>query len=209
MNESEKYLANGIFFRAYPERLTALLVTLVVEIPVLFMISGGSDKLCSLIGRRRYQLMMAFLPLSSAISGNCGLQSSTLTTRAISHLHVTRGSYRRWLLSELGAAFHLGLSMGAVLGIIAYYAGGLDAAFGFTIAASQFVSVLTAGLTGTLAPLVFTFIFHRDSGKWAGPLETAIQDIVGSFAMVVMSYHLLLWLGPAEVSTEDYCGGLS
>mmetsp|Transcript_13756 Transcript_13756/g.40238 ORF Transcript_13756/g.40238 Transcript_13756/m.40238 type:complete len:247 (+) Transcript_13756:2534-3274(+) len=197
------------FFSAYPERLTALLVTLVVEIPVLFMISGGSDRLCSLIGRRRYQLMMAFLPLSSAISGNCGLQASTLTTRAISHLHVTKSSYRRWLMNELGAAFHLGISMGAVLGIIAFYAGGLDAAFGVTIAVAQFVSVVTAGLTGTFAPLVFTFIFHRDSGKWSGPLETAIQDVVGSFAMVIMSYHLLTWLGPADVSTDDYCGGLS
>ncbi len=54
--------------------------------------------------------------------------------------------------------------------------------------------------------LIFTFIFHRDSGKWGGPLETAIQDIVGSFAMVILSYHLLVLFGPAEVKPWDVCG---
>ena len=48
------------------------MVTLIIEIPVLLMISGGSAKLCALIGRNKYQLLIAFLPLSSAISGNCG-----------------------------------------------------------------------------------------------------------------------------------------
>ncbi len=66
------YLESSAIERAFPERFLALLVTLIVEIPVLLMISGGSDNLCSLFGRKRYQLLMAFLPLSSAISGNCG-----------------------------------------------------------------------------------------------------------------------------------------
>lgn len=66
------YFASNAIKRAFPERFFALMVTLIIEIPVLLMISGGSDNLCSLIGRKRYQLLMAFLPLSSAISGNCG-----------------------------------------------------------------------------------------------------------------------------------------
>jgi hypothetical protein len=67
---------------AFPERFFALLVTLVVEIPV-------NDDFWSCmhikIGRRRYQLMMGevgFLPLSSAISGYCGLQASTFVPYA-------------------------------------------------------------------------------------------------------------------------------
>lgn len=38
-----------------------------------------------LVGPERYTLLMGFLPLTSAISGNVGLQASSLTTRAISH----------------------------------------------------------------------------------------------------------------------------
>jgi Mg/Co/Ni transporter MgtE len=185
--------------------MIALCVTLALEIPVLFMISSGSDGLCGLIGRRKYQLLIGFLPLTSAISGNVGLQASTLTTRAISHAHVTSSSYMPWFLAEVAAAAYLGLGMGCVLGSIALLASGMDYSFTLTIMIAQFISVLTAGMTGTFAPLLFTFIFRRDSGKWGGPLETAIQDIVGSFAMVIISYHILKLLGPHEILPGDSC----
>ena len=191
---------------AFPERFFALIVTLIVEIPVLLMISGGSDRLCMLIGRRRYQLMMGFLPLSSAISGNCGLQASTLTTRAVSHCHVTKTSYCKWLGTEVASAACLGCGMGIVLGSYGYVVSGMDRAFGLTIFMAQFVSIVTAGFTGTLAPLIFSFIFHRDSALYGGPLETAVQDIVGSFAMVVLSYRMLVFFGPMEISPDDVCG---
>lgn len=52
-NDAEHYLRQSALGRAYPERTLALLVTLMLELPTLFIISGGSDKLCKLIGRRR------------------------------------------------------------------------------------------------------------------------------------------------------------
>jgi len=193
---------------AFPERQFALLVTMLLEIPVLLMITGGSDALCELIGRSRYQLLIGFLPLTSAISGNVGLQASTLTTRAISHSHVTSTEFMPWFWDEVGAAALLGLGMGLILGSVAYVASGMDIAFGITIFVAQFISIVTAGITGTFAPLLFSFFFHRDSGKWGGPLETAIQDIVGSFAMVVISYHILVFLGPHEIDPSDMCIGV-
>jgi hypothetical protein len=61
-NDASQYKISGMLSRAFPERFLALFVTLLVEIPVLFMVAGGSDRLCMLIGRRRYELLMAFLP---------------------------------------------------------------------------------------------------------------------------------------------------
>jgi len=184
----------------------ALIVTLIFELPVLFMISGGSDALCSLLGRTRYQLLVGFIPLTSAISGNVGLQASTLTTRAISHTHVTQSSYTPWFSKEVGAAAYLGIAMGFVIGLIGFFASGMDFGFGATLMIAQFISTVTAGCTGTIAPLLFTFIFQRDAGKWGGPLETAIQDIVGSFSMVVISYHLLRLFGTGPIDPSDMCG---
>jgi Mg/Co/Ni transporter MgtE len=169
------------------------------------MITGGSDALCQLIGRTRYQLLIGFLPLTSAISGNVGLQASTLTTRAISHSHVTSTEFMPWFLDEVGAAACLGVGMGVVLGSVAFVLSGMDAAFGATVFVAQFISIVTAGITGTFAPLLFSFVFRQDSGKWGGPLETAIQDIVGSFAMVIISYHILVMLGPHEIDPSDVC----
>ncbi|KAG7349419.1 magnesium transporter [Nitzschia inconspicua] len=205
-NEAKEYLECSIWQRAFPERLFALTVTLLFEIPVLLMVSGGSDRLCYLIGRTKYQLLIGFLPLSSAISGNVGLQASTLTTRAISHGQVKVENYKNWLFKEIGAAAYLGIGMGVFLGTIAFFASGYSVPFGLTVMIAQFISILTAGCTGTFAPLLFTFIFERDSGKWGGPLETAVQDIVGSFAMVIISYQILLWMGPYEVAENDMCG---
>jgi len=95
--------------------------------------------------------------------------------------------------------------MALVLGSFAFVASNYDHAFGLTIAIAQFVSVVTAGFTGTLAPLVFSFVFRRDAGKWAGPLETAVQDIVGSFTMMVLSFHLISIFGPAPIPRSDVC----
>lgn len=206
LTDSDVYLKANAINRAFPERFIALTITLTLEIPVLFMISGGSDRLCIILGRSKYQLLLAFLPLTSAISGNCGLQCSTLTTRAISHSHVTSKTFLHWLRIELTSSLYLGVAMGTVIGVMAYVSANRDMTFGITIGTAQLLSILTAGLTGTLAPLIFTFVFHRDSGKWGGPLETAIQDIVGSFAMVILSYKMLLLFGSGDVSPSDTCG---
>ena len=84
--DCDLYLGSNAIERAFPERFFALMATLIVEIPVLLMISGGSDNLCSLIGRKRYQLLMAILPLSSAISGNCGKKFELVSFYLLSHL---------------------------------------------------------------------------------------------------------------------------
>jgi cation transporter-like permease len=203
--DAQKYLDSGAVSRAFPERFVALCITLLVELPTLFMIYNGSTQLCGLLGRTKYQLLMALLPLTSAISGNCGLQGSTLTTRAVSHGQMTKQNFAKWLQQEVVASLLMGVGMAAILGLLAFYCTTYDWVFATAIAMAQIFSIVTAGLTGTMAPLLFTFIFHRDSGKWCGPLETAIQDIVGSFAMVVLSYHFLVLVGPREIEPHDMC----
>jgi len=95
---------------------------------------------------------------------------------------------------EVTVASLLGLGIGLVLGVIAYYASGLDSTFAFVIFAANLFSVMMAGVTGTLTPLILSSLFHRDLGKWCGFLETAIQDIVGAFSMVFLSFQLLVLL---------------
>jgi hypothetical protein len=107
-NEVEEYGTCTPFQRAFPERSFALIVTLIFELPTLFLISGGSDRLCYLIGRKKYTTLISLLPLISAISGNVGLQASTLTTRAISHMQVRVDNYLAWLCKEIVAAVYLG-----------------------------------------------------------------------------------------------------
>ena len=155
--------------------------------------------------QHKYTTLIALLPLISAISGNVGLQASTLTTRAISHAQVRVDNYTIWLGKEIMAALYLGIAIGGVIATIAFCMGGLSFPFALSIFTAQFIGILTAGCTGTLAPLLFTFIFQRDSGKWGGPLETAVQDVVGSFAMIVVTYRIMQWFGPFELEPSDMC----
>jgi hypothetical protein len=204
--DSDKYATCNPFQCAFPERSFALIVTLLLELPTLFFISGGSDQLCFLIGRKKYTTLISLLPLTSAISGNVRLQASTLTTRAISHLHVRKDNYFSWLHKEISAAIYLGFVIGLVMAIIAFAMGGYNYAFSFSIFFAQFIGIATAGITGTFTQLLFTFIFHRDSGKWGGQLEMAVQDIVGSFAMIVVTYQIMQFFGPFDIEPTDICG---
>lgn len=196
--KNKKYAAAGPLQRAFPERYLALLVTLAVEIPVSLIISGGSESLQGMVGVERYTLLMAFLPLTSAISGNVGLQASTLTTRAISHGDCSKATYLGWLRTEVCTAGVLALLTGLVVGLVSWawtfktLASGPDAGFAMTVGFAQAFSIFVAGFTGTCAPLIFSFIFGGDAGKWAGPMETAIQDVAGSFAMVYIAQGVLV-----------------
>jgi Mg/Co/Ni transporter MgtE len=169
------------------------------------MITGSSDVLCAHFGWRRYQLLLGFLPLTCAISGNIGLQAVDVTMRAISHNHVTSASYRSWFVQEVGVAAGLGLGMGTILGIIAYVASRQDFAFGITIFITQFFSSITAGITGTLGPLLCSFIVKRDCRKWSTLLITTIQDLFGCFVVVIASYYIFTVFTDGDVDASDSC----
>jgi Mg/Co/Ni transporter MgtE len=212
LNESDLYLKGSALKRAlFPERIYVLMTSLIFELPVLFMMSRKSDHLCHVLGRTKYQLLLAFLPLTCAISGNCGIQCSMLTTRAVSHSHVTAHTFmKQWLWVELLSSLYVGFAMGSVIGIMAFFSSNCDVKFGVTIGIAQVISIWTAGLTGTLAPFCVSFVFRNTMGKWGASagqfiLETVIQDIVGSFVMIVISYRLLILLGSGELPPTDTC----
>ena len=102
-------------------------------------------------------------------------------------------------------ASYLGLGVGFVVGSFAGFLSNGDFVFGTAIAVAQFLSIVVAGFTGTIAPLCVTLFFTSDAGKWTAPLLTTLQDVVGSFTMIVMSYYILMWIGQREVEPWDEC----
>lgn len=203
---AERYASMGIWGRACPERYFALLVTLAIETPVSLLVGEGSGPLVDRIGLDRYTLFMAFLPLTSAISGNVGLQASTLTTRAITTGHCTTKNLFKWFCKELGAAVVLAWGCGLAVFLLAFIWTSVDKSiatdtgFAITVGLAQVFSITVAGITGTLAPVLFSFVLKRDSGKWSGPLETAVQDIAGTFAVVYVAQWILLFFIQVGVS---------
>lgn len=65
------------------------------------------------------------------------------------------------------------------------------------------VAVVSAGATGSMAPLLFKYLKIGDPSALAGPLETAFQDIIGSSALLALSAAILT----AWTMTQDCPGG--
>ncbi|KDO28116.1 hypothetical protein SPRG_20273 [Saprolegnia parasitica CBS 223.65] len=172
--------------RAY-RRLFALLLTLTIELFVAFVISRYTHTL------ETFPLLMAFMPVISAVSGNVGLQSSSIVTRALALGLVSLDEAADALRREVEAALLLGLALGLVTGVIA----GLWqqwVVFGVVVGVSQFASIMTASITGSAAPLVGKY-FNYDPATTAGPMETAIQDVVGNSFFLIFASSLLTFLG--------------
>eukprot|EP00997_Jenningsia_sp_PLL12_P009213 NODE_6133_length_529_cov_25.375000_g5373_i0.p2 GENE.NODE_6133_length_529_cov_25.375000_g5373_i0~~NODE_6133_length_529_cov_25.375000_g5373_i0.p2 ORF type:complete len:95 (-),score=12.65 NODE_6133_length_529_cov_25.375000_g5373_i0:216-500(-) len=61
---------------------------------------------------------------------------------------------------------------------------------------SQVIAMTIAGITGTAAPMIFGLMLNRDPGVWAGPLETAMQDLFSSVFLFYSSLALLAYVLP-------------
>ena len=129
-------------------------------------------------------LLASFMPVISAISGNVGLQAAAIVVRGLDTGHVTLADWKRHVSRELTTSLIMAISCGLVLGIIgAIWSGHLP--FGLVIGGAMTASMLTAGLMGTLIPMVSKRLGF-DPATTAGPFETAFQDIIG--------FGVFLWL---------------
>jgi len=171
-------------------RIAALTLTFLIELLPAFMILSGGGALEKALGRDKAVLFTGFITLVSAVSGNVGLQSSSLTTRAISHGLAGRRTWVRTILRETLTAAYLSTAMGFLTALVAYQVSS-DGRVGVCVGVAQFTSMLMAGVTGTLAPLLFKLALGRDPGCWAGPLETAVQDIIGTYSLFFISVKIL------------------
>ena len=193
-------------------RLPALIATLGIELIVAFVIAqyASTDIF------RRYPLLLSFQPVVSALSGNIGLQSSSIHTRelALGLLRFDRvhGNFCASLRKELKSSFLLSVFVALMLGTISFlwYAplwcqlfddNGCDivhqnhtmrgaAVFGCAVLIGQLLSGMLSSVAGSTAPVLFSW-FGVDPTSAAGPMETAIQDVVGGTLLLAFSAFIL------------------
>lgn len=159
-------------------RMPWLMGTMVLELCAGLVISHFDGVL------QRVILLASFMPVISAISGNVGLQSAAIVVRGLDTGHVTIAGWRRHLTKELRATFIMALGCGFVLGAVgAFWSQHLP--FGLVIGAALTASMMTAGIMGTMIPMVSKRLGF-DPATTAGPFETAFQDIIG--------FGVFLWL---------------
>ncbi len=137
-----------------------------------------------------------FVPLITGMSGNIGIQCSTILVRSMALGLLTPGNRREVILKELLMGIMTGLAFGILCGVLTYL---LD----LTGLAQNVMSPLTIGLivstglfgacfTGTLLGVFSPFFFARigvDPAVASGPIVTAFNDFLS------MSIYFLIAIG--------------
>jgi magnesium transporter len=145
--------------------------------------------------------VMMFLPLVIGMSGNIGIQCSTLMIRAMT-LGLIGGSRSRKLVAkEISTALVTGIAFSAISGFFIFtltQAGWLSPDteklhLAGIVALGQIGACLIASVIGVFSPL----IFHRmgiDPAVASGPITTAVNDVMSSIMYFVIAAVLSLFL---------------
>jgi magnesium transporter len=137
-----------------------------------------------------------FVPLITGMSGNIGIQCSTVLVRSMATGVLSLGSKREAVLKEIAIGASNGVLFGLLCGTLVYF---LDVfqvtgqhvnpiAIGSIVSVGLFGACLTATLLGVFSPLFFARI-GIDPAIASGPITTAFNDFLS------MSIYFLIAIG--------------
>jgi magnesium transporter len=153
-----------------------------------------SGIICAFIAGR-YELLISqvvvlamFITVVLALAESVSIQSMTLTLQVFLQQRVSWQRIFTAVRKEIFIAAMLGTGSGIVVGATAFFWKG-DLREGFIIAASIWLSMMTACLLGVVVPTAIR-TFHIDPKVAAGPIVLAAADI----ATVLFYFATAAWL---------------
>jgi magnesium transporter len=175
--------------KRFLSRAPWLLVTLFAG-----MISAAAMSYFSGIEPELLALIVFFIPLINGMSGNVGVQCSTVLVRSMAIGVLSSGKKGEAALKELSIGLLTGVLFGCLCGVIIYLLSALAPGefngdprqLGVTVAAG----VLGASLTATSLGVSSPFFFARlgvDPALASGPIVTALNDIMSMIMFFLIS----------------------
>ena len=128
-----------------------------------------------------------------AMSGNVGIQASTITVRNLATGHVSAaGGMSGLLFREARVGLLLGLFFGLILGAWCMVVGVGETRLmvAMAVGTSICVSLTVAAVVGALTPILLDR-FDVDPAVAAGPFVTTVIDLTG-----VMVFFTIFWAWP-------------
>lgn len=139
-------------------------------------------------------LIFFFIPLINGMSGNVGVQCSTVLVRSMAIGVLSAGKRGEAIFKELSIGMMTGIIFGCLCGIIVYLLSGSTLGdflgnplqLGTMVAAGVFGASLTATTLGVFSPFFFARI-GVDPALASGPIVTAFNDIMSMIMFFVIS----------------------
>jgi magnesium transporter len=152
-------------------RMRWLIVTLVNSLLASLVIDQFEHTVLHTTG------LAALMPIVAAMAGNSGMQSVTVTLRALVTRELSMVNMRRAVVKEGCVALLNGLCFALLLGGITYYwYKNLNLAL--VLGVAVIFDMLWAGLAGTFLPVLVAH-YKKDPTLSAGPLLTTSTDVLG------------------------------
>lgn len=174
-------------FKRFLWRAPWLIVTLFAGLITATVLSNFKD-------REWFTYVALFVPLIAGMSGNVGIQCSTILVRGMSTGELSHGSRLEAVFGELNIGLLIGLIFGVLCGVCVYllnhfdihYMGSQPMLLGFIVSAGLAGACLMATLLGTLSPFFFAR-FRIDPAVASGPIVTAFNDVLSTLMYIFIA----------------------
>lgn len=174
-------------FQRFLGRAPWLIVTLCAGFVTATALSHFKD-------RHWFNYVALFVPLIAGMSGNVGIQCSTILVRSMSTGELSHGSRRAAALGELSIGLLIGIVFGFVCGGFVYllnrfdihYMGSEPFMLGAIVSFGLFGACIMATLLGTLSPFFFAK-FRIDPAVASGPIVTAFNDVLSTLMYIFVA----------------------
>lgn len=153
-----------------------------------------------------YVFVSVFIPLITGMSGNVGIQCSTILVRGIANGEVTAGVRREAVMKELTIGLLIGISFGLLCGSVVYLLNSLGihrvepdpVTVGLIVSCGVLGACMTASLLGTLSPFFFARM-HIDPAVSSGPIVTALNDVLSTLMFFLIASGITYFFLPGGV----------
>ena len=138
-----------------------------------------------------------FVPLITGMSGNVGIQCSTVLVRSMATGELSIGSVWAVIARELKIGTLIGLCFGCICGLAAYTLNNMGVARAFVdpwlvgamVSSGVLGACVTATLLGTISPIFFAR-FRIDPAIASGPIVTALNDVSATYMYFVIAWFV-------------------
>lgn len=182
-------IVGGEEFRSMPtlerssRRLSWLVINIFLNLVSASVIMFYQDTLGAVIA------LAVFLPIISDMSGSAGNQSVAVSIRELTLGLIKPGEFMRVFLKELGVGLLNGLSVGLILGVIAFL-WKHNVYFGLVVGGALALNTVVSVCLGGIIPLVLKF-FRQDPALSASLILTTVTDMCGFFFALFFAKQML------------------
>jgi magnesium transporter len=133
--------------------------------------------------------LAVLMPIVASMGGNAGMQTMTVTVRALATDRLQEANARRVILREAMVGIVNGAVLSLIMALVVILWFG-SSRLGLVIGTAIVVNLFVAALVGILVPLVMNRL-RLDPAPASGVFVTMVTDVVGFFAFLGLA---TLWL---------------